>query len=139
MGEIITYTVDIGSDATKGVVKFGESAEKSMVKIIKLSNEFGRITKLGDALGLMCGGFQEAVNAPTGAAIGNGSSGDKSKSNEAIATGGTRNTTVTITVGKFFESMVFNGGVHENTEDIKRKMAEILSQVMGTAETSAAY
>jgi hypothetical protein len=117
MGEVIKYTVDVGSDATKGIVKFGEASEKSIGNILKLSNEVGRIMKLVDASGVM-----------------------KSKSSEAIATGGTRNTTVNISLGKFFENIVFNGGgVRENRDDIERQMAEVMARVLGVAETSAGY
>jgi hypothetical protein len=84
-------------------------------------------------------GIQTAVNGPVNSALGGGGSGagrGASKSNEAIATGGTRNTTVHVNVGKFFESMIFNGGVQENKEEIQRRMAEIMARVLGVAETA---
>jgi TP901 family phage tail tape measure protein len=81
---------------------------------------------------------QAAVNGPLGAATGGGSGGGSaaSKSNEAIATGGKRNTTIHIQVGKFFESMVFNGSTGENKEAIRRNMAEVMARVLGIAETA---
>jgi hypothetical protein len=82
-------------------------------------------------------GVQAAVNGPLNTASGGGSGGgDASKSNKAVATGGTRNTTVNISVGKFFESMVFNGGVRESKEDVQRQMAEVMARVLGMAENS---
>jgi hypothetical protein len=81
-----------------------------------------------------------SVNDPLASASGGGSSGGSSggsKAGDAIATGGKRNTTINISVGKFFESMIFNGTTSENKESIQRNMAEALARVLGIAETAA--
>ena len=72
------------------------------------------------------------------------SGGDKKENktgkatNEAIATGGTRNTTINIKIDDMIKQVVFNGTVSENVPEIERKFAEALYRVLGVAETSTA-
>ena len=58
------------------------------------------------------------------------------KGAEATATGGTRNTQINIHMGKFFDNMIFNGGVSENAKDIERKMEEIMLRVLYAAQNA---
>jgi len=62
--------------------------------------------------------------------------GAVTKGAEATATGGTRNTTINIHMGKFFDNMVFNGSVSENAKDIERKMEEVLLRVLYAAQNA---
>jgi hypothetical protein len=76
------------------------------------------------------------VNAGTG---GNGGLGDGSsaaKGIEKVATGGTRNTQITITLGNLVENVNFNGGVEENRETTLNTFRELLLRVLTTAETA---
>jgi hypothetical protein len=70
-----------------------------------------------------------------------GSSGELGKtlgkSTAATATGGTRNTTVNINLGKMVESIVFNGGFNENEQDMEQRLAAMLSRILGMAEATA--
>lgn len=59
------------------------------------------------------------------------------KSVTATATGGTRNTTVNINLGKMVESIVFNGGYEENEQDMEQRLAAMLSRILGMAEATA--
>jgi hypothetical protein len=59
------------------------------------------------------------------------------KSATATATGGTRNTTVNINLGKMVESIVFNGGYEENEQDMEQRLAAMLSRILGMAEATA--
>lgn len=80
-----------------------------------------------------------AVNAPLqGLQLGGTGGGGSSlgKSNEAIATGGTRNTEIHIEIGDMIKQVVFNGGVRENQQEIERVFAESLSRVLGMAQMS---
>ncbi|MDR3350360.1 MAG: hypothetical protein LBN98_01765 [Prevotellaceae bacterium] len=56
----------------------------------------------------------------------------------AIATGGTRNTTVNIHLGKMqaAEHIHYSGGVGENTDNALRTIAEQMYKVLGVAETA---
>ena len=69
----------------------------------------------GDAGG---GGGGNALAAATG------------KGNEAVASGGTRSTNVTITVEKVVEQMNFNGGVEENTDELSRRLEFIVGNIL---------
>lgn len=76
------------------------------------------------------------VNAGTG---GNGGIGDGSsaaKGIEKVASGGTRNTQITITLGNLVENVNFNGGVEENRENTLSTFKELLLRVLTTAETA---
>jgi len=57
-------------------------------------------------------------------------------STSAIATGGTRNTQITIHMGKFFDNIVFNGGFAENAKDIERKIEECMLRVLYSAQNA---
>lgn len=54
----------------------------------------------------------------------------------AIATGGTRNTTVNINLGKMVESINFNGGFGENAGDIEKKFEELFLRVLYMAQNA---
>lgn len=78
-----------------------------------------------------------AVNGPSKALTdGSGTNGAK-QSASATATGGTRNTTVNINLGKMVESIVFNGGYAENEHDMEQRLAAMLSRILGMAEATA--
>lgn len=62
--------------------------------------------------------------------------GATAKKTEAVATGGTRSTTVNITLGNMIETVNFNGSVNENQTEIERTFAESLSRVLGMAAVS---
>lgn len=59
-----------------------------------------------------------------------------SPTTNAIATGGTRNTTVNINLGKMVESINFNGSVGENAGDIERKFEELFLRVLYMAQNA---
>lgn len=66
----------------------------------------------------------------------NGINDDKERNGSAastVASGGQRNTQITINVGKQIENLIFNGGVKENVEDIKRTVTELLDEVLLSA------
>ena len=81
----------------------------------------------------------EAVNAPLKAANGTSSGGTgiantAARGTEAVATGGSKQTTVNISLGKFFENIVYNeGGVADNARDTERQFVEIMNRVLGMA------
>lgn len=66
---------------------------------------------------------------------GNGNS-SLAKSNEAIATGGTRNTSITINLGEMIGSVTFNGSLKETREDFERTLAESMFRVLAIAQSS---
>ncbi|MDR0814760.1 MAG: hypothetical protein LBN37_03295 [Bacteroidales bacterium] len=79
--------------------------------------------------------LQTAVGAGSGA--GQGNMGGAGLATEAVATGGTRNTTVNISFGKgLIENIIFNGGTKENQSEIERNLAEAMYRVLGIAESA---
>jgi hypothetical protein len=74
-------------------------------------------------------------------AVNSGSAGDGSgtglpKSTEAIATGGTRNTNIHINFKSLVESVVFNGNLKENQQELERNLAESMFRVLNMAQSS---
>ncbi len=74
-----------------------------------------------------------AVNASGSQGTLDGATAQKT---EAVATGGTRSTTVNITLGNMIETVNFNGSASENQTEIERTFAESLSRVLGMAAVS---
>ncbi len=62
--------------------------------------------------------------------------GEIARSSQAIATGGTRNTQITINLSKMVESIIFNGGVSENKEDMVSQVEEALARVLLSAQSA---
>ena len=83
------------------------------------------------------GSLLSSVNGGLNAASSGDASTAASKSAQATATGGTRNTTVNINLGKMVESIVFNGGYEENEQDMEQRLAAMLSRILGMAEATA--
>ncbi len=84
-------------------------------------------------------GLMESANAGLGYKGGSVSGLDEKlgKSATATATGGTRNTTVNINLGKMVESINFNGGYEQNEQDMEQRLAVMLSRILGMAEATA--
>ena len=80
----------------------------------------------------------EAVNAPlrtaqTGTAQ-TGIATTAAKGTQAVATGGSKQTTINITLGKFFENIVYNdGGATDNATDTERQFVQLMNRVLGMA------
>jgi len=83
------------------------------------------------------GALLSSVNGGLNATSTGDASTAASKSAQATATGGTRNTTVNINLGKMVESIVFNGGYEENEQDMEQRLAAMLSRILGMAEATA--
>lgn len=83
------------------------------------------------------GSLMSTVNGGLNAAMTGGGSNAAAKSATSTVTGGTRNTTVNINLGKMVESIVFNGGFEENEQDMEQRLAMMLSRILGMAESTA--
>ena len=69
--------------------------------------------------------------------IGAAANDKASKGAEAAVTGGTRNTTVNINLGKMVENIVFNGTLGENAQELENKIQEILTRTLMMAAATA--
>jgi tape measure domain-containing protein len=56
---------------------------------------------------------------------------------DAIASGGTRNTSVNINLKNMVENIVFNGGVNENRGDLEKQITQIMMRVLGMAQATS--
>lgn len=99
-------------------------------------------TSLKQYLGSVKNKVTSGLGIPTPGTGGGGSGGEgnnmpggKSAAN-SIATGGSRNTTINITMGKMIESIVFNGGLKENSGDMERQVEEALMRVLYAAQSA---
>ena len=80
--------------------------------------------------------LQEAVG---GTSVGKGGTGMGTATGnptEAVATGGARNTSITINLGKMVESIVFNGGLSENKENMTKQVEEAMYRVLLSAQSA---
>ena len=79
--------------------------------------------------------LQNSVNGNSTTGNVTSTGGELAGSSSAIASGGTRNTNVTINLGKMAD-VTFNGGVGENAEDMVRKIEECLLRVLYMAQNA---
>ena len=79
--------------------------------------------------------LQNSVNGNSTTGNVTGTGGELAGSSNAIASGGTRNTSVTINLGKMAD-VTFNGGVGKNAEDMVRTLEECLLRVLYSAQNA---
>lgn len=79
--------------------------------------------------------LQNSVNGNSTTGNGTGTGGELAGSSSAIASGGTRNTNVTINLGKMAD-VTFNGSIKENAEDMVRTLEECLLRVLYMAQNA---
>ncbi|MBQ0016097.1 MAG: hypothetical protein KBT04_03865 [Bacteroidales bacterium] len=56
---------------------------------------------------------------------------------ETVATGGTRNTQITINLGKMVENIVFNGSLQDNAQSLQQQVEEILLRTLYAAQPAS--
>jgi len=56
---------------------------------------------------------------------------------QAVASGGTRNTSINIHLGKMVENIVFQGGLKENAQDLQKQVEEIFMRVLYAAQSAS--
>jgi hypothetical protein len=118
------------------------SAGGKLRDLLKVSDEGQRTLDALRAFGKMRYGITDdlidTVNGDTLTPGGSGGTNPLGGTTEAIATGGTRNTTVNISLGKMIESVIFNGTTKENINEIERNFAEAFARALGMTETATA-
>lgn len=58
------------------------------------------------------------------------------KGKESVASGGTRNTSINITLSNLVETIAFNGTLEENKDDMENKVVECLQRVLYSAQSA---
>ena len=77
--------------------------------------------------------LENAVNQSTKGGTGLGGGSSAAKGTEKVASGGTRNTQITITLGNLVGTMAFNGGFEENREQVESNITDSLLRVLYSA------
>ncbi len=70
-----------------------------------------------------------------GPGLGGAANAQAAKGAEAAVTGGTRNTTVNINLGKMVENIIFNGSFDENAQALEQRVQEIMYRTLAMAAT----
>ena len=123
---------------TDGTKKIAEHEAKAIraLKGIKMSWGSDEKTESSSATIGTNSQLQSLVSTSASGAEASANMPSLGKSNEAIATGGTRNTSITINLGEMIGSVTFNGSIEENKEDFERKLAESMFRVLAIAQSS---
>lgn len=101
-----------------------EMGWKGKEKTEKTASKIGINEQLQSAVGSTPAATDSGTHTATGA------------STEAVATGGTRSTNVTITLKNLVEKIVFEGTTAENVGAIERNLAEAMLRVLNMAQSS---
>ena len=65
-----------------------------------------------------------------------GGKGAGKATTEAIASGGTRNTSIVINVGKMVENIVFDGHLKERRAELEKEITQVMARVLGMAQAT---
>jgi hypothetical protein len=106
------------------------------VEAFKFGYEKGA-NKVKENKGISPAGIPGQGNGVDGPGLGSAANDRVSKGAEAAVTGGTRNTTVNINLGKMVENIVFNGTLGENAQELENKIQEILTRTLMMAAATA--
>ena len=117
---------------------------QQMLSIIGLDSMAGRLGQLRKKLGVNLGGGitpgQEGSSTMGGAAdkISNPINTKNIASGvSSVATGGTRNTSINISMGSLVHQISYNGGIKENTRETTQDLQEALLRVLNAAANTA--
>ena len=87
------------------------------------------------AMGSLAGADTDSASAGGGTAGTSDTQQLATAGADTIVTGGTRSTTVNISLGNMVESIVFNGSFKENAQELERSVTEIMYRVLSMAAT----
>lgn len=116
--------IEIWNKITGGSVaafKVGYEKGASKVRENKGKNGSGALSLQGGDVG--------------GPGLGGAANAQAAKGAEAAVTGGTRNTTVNINLGKMVENIIFNGSFEENAQALEQRVQEIMYRTLAMAAT----
>ena len=134
LGRVFNPIIELWNRMTGQAVKTYSAAKTAEAKAFARGAQKGRESFAKDKEG---NATMEALLAQTNSFTDNKVVKSAGTAATAVATGGTRNTTVNINLGKMVESIVFNGGYEENEQDMEQRLAAMLSRILGMAEATA--
>ena len=126
-------------EGAEKVAEYAQKAKDSLKWELSWNSEKSLAGDIKRKLGI--GGIgtnNQLQDAVAGGNSGGTDLGGGKATNEAIATGGTRNSTVNIKINDVVGSMVFQGGFSENESELERKLATLMARILGMAETQLA-
>ena len=106
------------------------------VEAFKFGYEKGA-NKVKENKGISPAGIPGQGGGVDGPGLGSAANDRAAKGAEAAVTGGTRNTTVNINLGKMVENIVFNGTLGESAQELENKIQEILTRTLMMAAATA--
>lgn len=106
------------------------------VEAFKFGHEKGA-NKVKENKGISPAGIPGQGGGVDGPGLGSAANDRAAKGAEAAVTGGTRNTTVNINLGKMVENIVFNGTLGESAQELENKIQEILTRTLMMAADTA--
>lgn len=114
------------------------SAQRNAITVFQLKWNDTKLSDVAGSLKKNLGIQSPAVSGSAG--FGNSQSGAGAPINSAsdsIASGGTRNTEITIHIEKMVESISFDGGITDNAQDIEQRFTELLLRALNMAYATA--
>lgn len=103
----------------------GNAYQKGLAEVAanKKNKSEGIVPGTNVAYGTTGGGAPQALGSAT--------------ATQAVASGGTRNTSINIHLGKMVENIVFQGGLKENAQDLQKQVEEIFMRVLYAAQSAS--
>lgn len=121
--------IDNATKAKDSLVKgFGGLSWKSSADDMIGASNSAKTSVQGQIVAATNGGMSQGVTQ--------GAMPSASQSTNAVATGGTRNTNITIKIDDMIKQVVFNGSTSDNKESVEKNFAECLYRVLGMAQNS---
>lgn len=109
---------------------------KGSVQTFQIGYEKGA-NKVKENKGITPAGIPGQGGSVDGPGLGTAANDRAAKGAEAAVTGGTRNTTVNINLGKMVENIVFNGTLGDSAQELENKIQEILTRTLMMAAATA--
>lgn len=118
----------LGGLGIPGLSKLASKGSASIQGLrASLGVNMGGIVPGTEGDGTMGGGGNASPSKPSAMAAGT----------SAVATGGTRNTSITISMGSLVHQISYNGGIKENTRETTQDLQEALLRVLNAAANTA--
>lgn len=124
------------ADGARKVAENARKAQKSLSGIKMSWNSDKSLADITGGLKARLGISTPGVPGMTSNNTSGGSTNAGSKATEAVSTGGTRNTTINISLGSLVEKIVFEGSYGDNREQMEKDIESTFIRVLQMARTA---
>ena len=90
----------------------------------------------GEATDKIAAPAQAGAIADPGASVGNETGGGLKNTTDAVASGGTRNTSINISFKNLIEQIVFDGSLADKRADLEQEVTSAVMRVLAMAQAS---